>query len=154
METKYCSYTILPSKGKRKNARRSCRKTLNSSENSDLCEVLNKRCGLKENHTTRLMRHSKRVSSSKASVASKKLSVDIKNKIAEQLTKNLDEEVLPTIMWMLEQIKFNPNYKSNFTGQLFKGSNAEYAQTMDKIDGYFKFRTFYPDGNDTSVPVL
>ena len=154
METKYCSYTILPSKGKRKNARRSCRKTLNSSENSDLCEVLNKRCGLKDNHTKRLIRHSKKVSSSKASVASKKLSVDIKNKIAEQLTKNLDTEVLQTVLWMLEQIKFNPNYKSNFTGQLFKGSNAEYAQTMDKIDGYFKFRTFYPDGNDTSVPVL
>ena len=154
METNYCSYNILPSKGKRKNPRRSCRKTLNSSENSDLCEVLNKRCGLKENHTRRLMRHSKRVSSSKASVASKKLSVATKNIIAEQLKKDLDTEELQTVLWMLEQIKFNPNYKSNFTNELFKGSNAEYAQAMDKIDGYYKFRIFFPDGNDTSVPVL
>jgi hypothetical protein len=154
METKYCSYNILPSKGKRKNPRRSCRKTLNSSENSDLCEVLNKRCGLKENHTRRLIRNSKRVSPSKVSVASKKLSVDTKNTIAAQLKKNLDTEELQTVLWMLEQIKFNPNYKSDFTGQLYKGSNAEYAQAMDKINGYFKFRSFYPDGNDTSVPVL
>lgn len=154
METKYCSYHILSSKGKRKNARRSCRKTLNSTENSDLCEILNKRCGLKENHTRRLIRHSKRVSPSKVSIASKKLSVVTKNTIAEQLKKNLDIEELQTVLWMLEQIKFNPNYKSDFTGQLFKGNNAEYAQAMDKIDGYFKFRSFYPDGNDTSVPVL
>ena len=154
METKYCSYHIVSSNGKRKNARRSCRKTLNSTENSDLCEILNKRCGLKENHTRRLIRHSKRVSPSKVSIASKKLSVVTKNTIAEQLKKNLDIEELQTVLWMLEQIKFNPNYKSDFTGQLFKGNNAEYAQAMDKIDGYFKFRSFYPDGNDTSVPVL
>jgi hypothetical protein len=54
METKYCSYSVLPPKGKRTTARRSCKKTQNASENSDLCEVLNKRCGLKENHNRRM----------------------------------------------------------------------------------------------------
>lgn len=154
METKYCSFNILPAKGKRRNSRRSCRKTLNSSENSDLCEVLNKRCGLKDNHTKRLMRHSKKVSSSNASGASKKLSVATKNIIAEQFKKELDKEELQTVLWMLEQIKFNPNYKSDFTGELYQGNNAEYAQAVDKINGYFKYRSFFPDGNDTSLPVL
>ena len=154
METKYCSFNILPAKGKRRNPRRSCRKTLNSSENSDVCEVLNNRCGLKDNHNKRLVRHSKKVSSSNASGASKKLSVATKNTIAEQLKKNLDKEELQTVLWMLEQIKFDANYKSDFTGQLFKGDNAEYAQAMDKINAYFKYRSFYPDGNDTSLPVL
>lgn len=67
METKYCAYSVLSAKGKRKNNRRSCKKTSNPSENSDLCEVLNKRCGLKENHDRRV-RHqtnSKRVSPKK-----------------------------------------------------------------------------------------
>jgi len=54
METEYCSYSVLPPKGKRTNARRSCKKTSNQAENSDLCEVFNKRCGLKENHYKRL----------------------------------------------------------------------------------------------------
>ena len=54
METKYCSYSVLPPKGKRTTGRRSCKKTQNASENSDLCEVLNKRCGLKENHNRRM----------------------------------------------------------------------------------------------------
>ena len=67
METKYCAYSVLAPKGKRKNARRSCKKTSNSAENSDLCEVLNKRCGLKENHDRRLTdrTNSKRVSPKK-----------------------------------------------------------------------------------------
>jgi F420-0:gamma-glutamyl ligase-like protein len=64
METKYCSYNVLSAKGKRKYNRRSCKKTSNSAENSDLCEVLNKRCGLKENHDRRVYRqtHSKKLS--------------------------------------------------------------------------------------------
>ena len=64
MDTKYCSYNVLSAKGKRKYNRRSCKKTSNSAENSDLCEVLNKRCGLKENHDRRVYRqtHSKKLS--------------------------------------------------------------------------------------------
>ena len=67
METKYCAYSVLSAKGKRKNNRRSCKKTSNPSENSDLCEVLNKRCGLKENHDRRVSHqtNSKRVSPKK-----------------------------------------------------------------------------------------
>jgi hypothetical protein len=67
METKYCSYSVLAPKGKRKSARRSCKKTSNPADNSDLCEVLNKRCGLKENHERRLTvrTNSKRVSPKK-----------------------------------------------------------------------------------------
>ena len=71
METKYCAYSVLSAKGKRKNNRRSCKKTSNPAENSDLCEVLNKRCGLKENHDRRLTRNtnSKRVSPKKKVVS-------------------------------------------------------------------------------------
>jgi hypothetical protein len=67
METKYCSYNIIAPKGKRTTSRRSCKKTNNPSENSDLCEVLNKRCGLKENHDRRVYQHahSKKVSPKK-----------------------------------------------------------------------------------------
>ena len=67
METKYCSYNVIPPKGKRTTGRRSCKKTSNPSENSDLCEVINKRCGLKENHDRRVYQHahSKKVSPKK-----------------------------------------------------------------------------------------
>ena len=67
METEYCSYSVLPPKGKRTNARRSCKKTSNQAENSDVCEVLNHRCGLKENHHKRVSKrtNSKRVSQKK-----------------------------------------------------------------------------------------
>lgn len=57
MSTKYCSYSVLPPMGKRKSARRSCKKTSNASENSELCEVLNNRCGLKSNHDQRVRNH-------------------------------------------------------------------------------------------------
>jgi len=66
----------------------------------------------------------------------------------------MDKVELQTVLWMLEQIKTNPNYKSDFTGQLFQGDNAEYAQAMDKINSYFKYRSFYPDGNDISLPIM
>jgi hypothetical protein len=57
MSTQYCSYSVLPPKGKRTTSRRSCKKTDNASENSDLCEVLNNRCGLKVNHARRVSTH-------------------------------------------------------------------------------------------------
>lgn len=57
MSTEYCSYSVLAPKGKRTTARRSCKKTANASENSDLCEVLNNRCGLKTSHDSRVWNH-------------------------------------------------------------------------------------------------
>ena len=57
MSTEYCSYSVLAPKGKRTSARRSCKKTANASENSDLCEVLNNRCGLKTSHDSRVWNH-------------------------------------------------------------------------------------------------
>ncbi len=57
MSSQYCSYSVLPPKGKRTTARRSCKKTANASENSELCEVLNNRCGLKSNHDSRVWNH-------------------------------------------------------------------------------------------------
>jgi hypothetical protein len=57
MPTQYCSYSVLPPKGKRTSARRSCKKTENPSDNSDLCEVLNERCGLKSSHDQRVRNH-------------------------------------------------------------------------------------------------
>lgn len=57
MSTQYCSYSVLPPKGKRTTARRSCKKTANASENSDLCEVMNNRCGLKTSHARRVWTH-------------------------------------------------------------------------------------------------
>ena len=57
MSTEYCSYSVLPPKGKRTTARRSCKKTANASENSDLCEVMNNRCGLRSNHDSRVWNH-------------------------------------------------------------------------------------------------
>lgn len=56
MSTQYCSLSLLPVKGL-KNPRRSCKKTDKASENSDLCEVLNNRCGLKANHDQRVRNH-------------------------------------------------------------------------------------------------
>jgi hypothetical protein len=100
METKYCAYSVLPSKGKRKNARRSCKKTSNPSENSDLCEVLNKRCGLKENHDRRVIRqtNSKRVSPKK-----KVLSVQPKATPRKTVQRQVVVEELPVAPKKIEQ---------------------------------------------------
>jgi len=67
METEYCSYSVLPAKGKRAHSRKSCKKTSNKDENSELCEVLNNRCGLTENHFKRVSyrKNPKRVSKKK-----------------------------------------------------------------------------------------
>lgn len=54
MNTEYCSYNVLPPKGNRKSSRRSCKKTRNLDQNSELCEVLNNRCGLRANHDRRV----------------------------------------------------------------------------------------------------
>lgn len=39
----------------------------------------------------------------------------------------------------LGDIKFDPNYESKFTGNLFTGMDAKYFQARDKIDAYFKY---------------
>jgi len=57
MSTQYCSYSVLPPKGKRTTARRSCKKTANASEDSELCELMNNRCGLKTSHDHRVWTH-------------------------------------------------------------------------------------------------
>ena len=71
MSSQYCSYSVLPPKGKRTTARRSCKKTANASENSELCEVLNNRCGLKESHERRVWTHDHPKTSAKKSVGKK-----------------------------------------------------------------------------------
>ena len=100
METKYCAYSVLSAKGKRKNNRRSCKKTSNPSENSDLCEVLNKRCGLKENHDIRVRRqtNSKRVSPKK-----KVLSVQPKATPRKTVQRQAVVEELPVAPKKIEQ---------------------------------------------------
>lgn len=51
-------------------------------------------------------------------------------------------------LYMLDQIKYNPNYKSGFDGTSFKGrQDKEYWQAWDKINSFFKYNTFYPDNN-------
>jgi len=81
MPKKSCSYSVLAPKGNRKSSRRSCKKTKDASKNSANCEVLYKRCGLKENHIQRVHRHtflskkSKSTSQKKNKPVSRKRSV-------------------------------------------------------------------------------
>lgn len=52
---------------------------------------------------------------------------------------NLDINKKNKALESLEYIKFNPNYKSKFTGNLFTGEDAKYNQAQDKIDAFFKY---------------
>ena len=56
MEPVYCSYSVLPANKRRKNSRKSCKKTNKKSKNSSRCELICNRCGLKQNREQRLMR--------------------------------------------------------------------------------------------------
>ena len=53
-------------------------------------------------------------------------------------------------LYMLERIKYNPEYIGAFDGLTFDNmDNKEYLQASDKISCFFKYNIFHPDDNET-----
>ena len=53
-------------------------------------------------------------------------------------------------LYMLERIKYNPDYIGAFHGLTFDNmDNKEYLQAIDKISCFFKYNIFHPDDNQT-----
>ena len=84
---------------------------------------------------------------------SKSLSASDKSLIKKEILegKFYDDPVEQEIaLYMLNQIKYNPHYKSGFDGASFKDRrDKEYRQAWDKINSFFKYNEFYPDNNET-----
>jgi hypothetical protein len=97
----------------------------------------------------------KRVVSTKS--YSKKLSTDVTKQLSEEIKKGSwgdEPEAIKTGLWMLKKIKYNPLYKSEFTGETYEHrKNHAYLQARDKISAYSKYGGFYPDGNDKRLAV-
>ena len=85
------------------------------------------------------------------------LSSDVKKQISKEIKKGVwgnDPETIKSGLWMLNRIKYNPLYKSEFTGETYEHrKNAAYWQAQDKLSAYGKYGGFYPDGNDKRVEV-
>jgi hypothetical protein len=74
----------------------------------------------------------------------------IKKEILEGTRFKKDQNDQEIALYMLDQIKYNPSYKSGFDGSSFKDRrDKEYWQAWDKINSFFKYNTFYPDNNKT-----
>lgn len=143
METKYCSYNVLSAKGKRKYNRRSCKKTSNSAENSDLCEVLNKRCGLKENHDRRVYRqtHSKKLSRNNRVKSVQRKTNDTKRPVV--VAKEAPRKVEPRPVVVAKEapvaIKELRSSKSQDT--------KEYKRIVNELQRYGKSRAYYSNAD-------
>ena len=51
---------------------------------------------------------------------------------------SIDEEKKESMINVVKSIKYDPEYTSAFTGNIFEGEDKEYYQVKDKIDGYLK----------------
>jgi hypothetical protein len=85
------------------------------------------------------------------------MSTDVKKQLSAEIKKGEwgdDPEDVKAGLWMLKKIKYNPLYKSEFTGETYEHrKHPELLQARDKLSAYGKYGGFYPDGNDTRVAV-
>ena len=85
------------------------------------------------------------------------LGTDVKNQLSQEIKKGSygdDPEAIKTGLWMLKRIKYNPLYKSEFTGETYAHrKHPAQLQARDKISAYLKYGGFYPDGNDKRLEV-
>jgi hypothetical protein len=85
------------------------------------------------------------------------MSTDVKKQLREEIKKGAwggDPEDIKAGLWMLKKIKYNPLYKSEFTGETYEHrKHQELLQARDKLSAYGKYGGFYPDGNDKRVAV-
>jgi hypothetical protein len=66
--------------------------------------------------------------------------MEIKQSLWEELMKNRSSDPrLEQAELLIDDMMYEPNYVSNFTGETFEGrEDKEYWQGMDKIDSFFK----------------
>ena len=158
METKYCSYNVLSAKGKRKYNRRSCKKTSNSAENSDLCEVLNKRCGLKENHDRRVYRqtHSKKLSRNNRVKSVQRKPNDTKRPVVVDREAPVKLEQRPVVVAREAPVKLEPRpvvvaKEAPVAVKELRSSKSqdtkEYKRIVNELQRYGKSRAYYSNAD-------
>lgn len=85
------------------------------------------------------------------------MSTDVKKQLSAEIKKGAwggDPEDIKAGLWMLKKIKYNPLYKSEFTGETYEHrKHPELLQARDKLSAYSKYGGFYPDGNDKRLAV-
>lgn len=70
---------------------------------------------------------------------------NIKTSIWAEMMKNYgDDPRFDEADALLENMSYDPYYRSKFTGDSFEGvEDKEYKQGMDKIQAFFKYGSFY-----------
>jgi hypothetical protein len=85
------------------------------------------------------------------------MSTDVKKQLSTEIKKGAwgdEPEDIKAGLWMLKKIKYNPLYKSEFTGETYEHrKHPGLLQARDKLSAYGKYGGFYPDGNDTRLAV-
>ena len=85
------------------------------------------------------------------------MGADVKKQLTTEIKKGAwgdEPQDIKAALWMLKKIKYNPSYKSEFTGETYeRRKHPELLQARDKLSAYGKYGGFYPNSNDKRLEV-